>query len=288
MKAFGYEKNGGPEVFQETEAFNLNNFEALQRAGQFKPVDHRIIPGRDVAGFVEKVGEDVTGFDIGDRVVAHGHHSYAEYSIGEDSNTVSIPSGVPYLAAAGIVTPGLAAYKGVHLFGKVQAGQTVVVKGASGGVGSLAAQIAMDVGAKVIGIGSSENEEYVKSLGVDQYVAYDQEDPAEVLADTADVVIDAALNGNGAESDVKIVKDDGIVASVADNDAPTDKTVHFNHIHPTQEISDDDALNAMLKLMAAGKLKIRIGYKLPFTLDGVIKGHQLLDSKHAGRIVIAK
>lgn len=304
MKAFGYEKNGGPEVFQEyevptpeiksnqilikTEAFNLNNFEALQRAGQFKPVDHRIIPGRDVAGFVEKVGEDVTGFDIGDRVVAHVHHSYAEYSIGEDSNTVSIPSGVPYLAAAGIVTPGLAAYKGVHLFGKVQAGQTVVVKGASGGVGSLAAQIAMDVGAKVIGIGSSENEEYVKSLGVDQYVAYDQEDPAEVLADTADVVIDAALNGNGAESDVKIVKDDGIVASVADNDAPTDKTVHFNHIHPTQEISDDDALNAMLKLMAAGKLKIRIGYKLPFTLDGVIKGHQLLDSKHAGRIVIAK
>lgn len=284
MKAFGYEKNGGPEVFQETEAFNLNNFEALQRAGQFKPVDHRIIPGRDVAGFVEKVGEDVTGFDIGDRVVAHGHHSYAEYSIGEDSNTVLIPSGVPYLAAAGIVTPGLAAYKGVHLFGKVQAGQTVVVKGASGGVGSLAAQIAMDVGAKVIGIGSSENEEYVKSLGVDQYVAYDQEDPAEVLADTADVVIDAALNGNGAESDVKIVKDDGIVASVADNDAPTDKTVHFNHIHPTQEISDDDALNAMLKLMAAGKLKIRIGYKLPFTLDGVIKGHQLLDSKHAGRI----
>lgn len=241
-----------------------------------------------MAGFVEKVGEDVTGFDIGDRVVAHGHHSYAEYSIGEDSNTVLIPSGVPYLAAAGIVTPGLAAYKGVHLFGKVQAGQTVVVKGASGGVGSLAAQIAMDVGAKVIGIGSSENEEYVKSLGVDQYVAYDQEDPAEVLADTADVVIDAALNGNGAESDVKIVKDDGIVASVADNDAPTDKTVHFNHIHPTQEISDDDALNAMLKLMAAGKLKIRIGYKLPFTLDGVIKGHQLLDSKHAGRIVIAK
>jgi NADPH2:quinone reductase len=304
MKAFGYEKNGGPEVFQEydiptpeikpnqilikTEAFNLNNFEALQRAGEFKPTDHRIIPGRDVAGFVEKVGAEVTGFDIGDRVVAHGHHSYAEYSVGEDSNTVLIPSGVPYMAAAGIVTHGLAAYKGVHLFGKVQPGQTVVVKGASGGVGSLAAQIALDVGAKVIGIGSSANEEYVKSLGVEKYVAYDKEDPSEVLADTADVVIDAALNGNGAESDVQIVKDGGIIASVADNDAPTEKKVTFNHIHPTQEISDDDALNAMLKLMAAGKLKIRIGYKLPFSLDSVIKGHQLLDSKHAGRIIIAK
>lgn len=304
MKAFGYEKNGGPEVFQEyevptpkidsnqilikTEAFNLNNIEALRRAGKVGPTNERTIPGRDVAGFVEKVGADVTGFDIGDRVVAHGHESYAEYSVGEDSNTVLIPSGVPYIAAAGIVTPGLAAYKGVHLFGKVQPGQTVVVKGASGGVGSLAAQIALDAGAKVIGIGSSANEEYVKSLGVDQYVAYDKEDPAEVLADTADVVIDAALNGNGYESDGQIVKDGGIVASVADGEAKTNKTIHFNHIHPTQEISDDDALNAMLKLMAAGKLKIRIGYKLPFTLDGVIKGHQLLDSKHAGRIVISK
>ncbi|MCT2883875.1 NADP-dependent oxidoreductase [Lentilactobacillus parabuchneri] len=304
MKAFGYEQNGGPEVFQEyelptpeiksnqilikTEAFNLNNFEAMQRAGKMKPTDHRIIPGRDVAGFVERVGEDVTDFDIGDRVVAHGHHSYAEYSVGEDSNTVLIPSGVPYIAAAAIVTPGLAAYKGIHLFGKVQPGQTVVVKGASGGVGSLAAQIALDIGAKVIGVGSSKNEEYVKSLGIDQYVAYDREDPSETLADTADVVIDAALNGNGYESDVKIVKDGGIIASVADGDAPTDKDVHFNHIHPTQEISDDDALTAMLELMTSGKLKIRIGYKLPFTLDSVIKGHQLLDSKHAGRIVIAK
>ena len=81
MKAFGYEQNGGPEVFQEyelptpeiksnqilikTEAFNLNNFEAMQRAGKMKPTDHRIIPGRDVAGFVERVGEDVTDFDIG-------------------------------------------------------------------------------------------------------------------------------------------------------------------------------------------------------------------------------
>ncbi|MBU9789573.1 NADP-dependent oxidoreductase [Lentilactobacillus sp. IMAU92037] len=304
MKAFGYEKNGGSEVFQEydvpvpeitsnqvlirTQAFNLNNFEALQRAGKFKPTDHRIIPGRDVAGIAEQVGSDVKGIKIGDRVVAHGHHSYAEYAMGDDTNTVTIPDSVSFAQAAGIVTPGLAGYKGVHLFGNVQPGQTVVVKGASGGVGSIAAQVALSIGAKVIGVGSSRNEEYVKSLGITDYVAYDQQDPAKALANTADVVIDAALNGIGSENDAEIVKNGGIIASVADGDPDTDKDVHFNHIHPTQQITDLQALKAMIELMAQGKLSIKIAKQLPFTLAGVVKGHQILESKHDGRVIVAK
>jgi NADPH:quinone reductase-like Zn-dependent oxidoreductase len=304
MKAFGYEENGGPEVFKEyevpvpevtgnqvlikTQAFNMNNFEGLQRAGNFKAVDHRIIPGRDVAGIAEQVGSEVKGIKIGDRVTAHGHHAYAEYAIGEDTNTVVIPDSVSFAQAAGIVTPGLAAYKGVHLFGNVMPGQTVVIKGASGGVGSIAAQVALSIGAKVIGVGASRNEDYVKSLGIDQYVAYDQADPAKVLADSADVVIDAALNGAGSDVDGAIVKNGGIIASVADDEPDTTKNVHFNHIHPTQQISDLEALKALVELMAQGKLSVKVGYQLPFTLEGVIKGHQLLDSKHDGRIVVAK
>ncbi|EEI70530.1 NADP-dependent oxidoreductase [Lentilactobacillus hilgardii] len=304
MKAFGYEQNGGPEVFKEyqvpipeisgnqllikTQAFNLNNFERAQRAGEFKATDHRIIPGRDVAGIIDQVGSDVSGFKIGDRVVAHGHHSYAEYAIGEDTNTVKLPDNVSFTQAAGIVTPGLAAYKGLHLFADVKKGQTVIVKGASGGVGSIAAQVALDLGAKVIGVGASRNADYVKSLGVSQYVAYDQQDPAEVLADAADVVLDAALNGNGNDSDVHIVKNGGIIATVGDAEPATNKDVSFKHIHPTQEISDTTALAALLKLMSENKLSIKIGYQLPFTIDGVIKGHQILESKHDGRVVVSK
>jgi NADPH:quinone reductase-like Zn-dependent oxidoreductase len=287
MKAFGYEENGGPEVFKEyevpvpevtgnqvlikTQAFNMNNFEGLQRAGNFKAVDHRIIPGRDVAGIAEQFGSEVKGIKNG-----------------EDTNTVVIPDSVSFAQAAGIVTPGLAAYKGVHLFGNVMPGQTVVIKGASGGVGSIAAQVALSIGAKVIGVGASRNEDYVKSLGIDQYVAYDQADPAKVLADSADVVIDAALNGAGSDVDGAIVKNGGIIASVADDEPDTTKNVHFNHIHPTQQISDLEALKALVELMAQGKLSVKVGYQLPFTLEGVIKGHQLLDSKHDGRIVVAK
>lgn len=303
MKAFGYEQNGGPEVFKEfqvpipeisanqllikTHAFNLNNFERAQRAGEFKPTDHRIIPGRDVAGIVDQVGTDVTGFKIGDRVVAHGHHAYAEFAVGEDTNTVKIPDNVSFAQAAGIVTPGLAAYKGLHLFANIKKDQTIVVKGASGGVGSIAAQVALSLGAHVIGVGAARNKDYVNSLGVKQYVAYDEQDPAEVLADKADVVLDAALNGNGAESDVAIVKNGGVIATVGGGEPATNKDVSFKHIHPTQEISDRAALKALLELMGENKLTIKIGYQLPFTLEGVIQGHQLLESRHDGRVVIS-
>ncbi len=174
MKAFGYDHNGDADVFEEydvptpeisddqilikTEAFNLNNFEKSMRAGEWRPATHRVIPGRDVAGTVAKLGKNVTGFKIGDRVVAHGHGAYAEYAYAAAAGTVKIPAGVTFAQAAGIVTPGITAYKAVYYFGEVKKGQTVVVKGASGGVGSLAVQLALNLGAQVIGIGASRNE----------------------------------------------------------------------------------------------------------------------------------
>lgn len=88
MKAFGYDHNGAADVFEEydvptpdisdqqilieTKAFNLNNFEKSMRAGDYKQTTHRVIPGRDVAGVVAKLGANVTGFNVGDRVVATG------------------------------------------------------------------------------------------------------------------------------------------------------------------------------------------------------------------------
>ncbi len=304
MKAFGYDHNGGPDVFEEydiptpeiaanqilieTQAFGLNNFERASRAGEMRTTTHQIIPGRDVAGIVAKVGNEVTDLKAGDRVVAHGHHAYSEYAVGENTNTVKIPDEVSFSQAAGIVTPGITAYNAVHLFGEVKSGQTVVVKGASGGVGSLSAQLAVAAGATVIGIGSSRNADYVNSLGVQQFVAYDKENPAEVLADKADVVINSAMNGVGSESDVQIVKSGGTIASVAHDEPQTNKDIRFNHIFPTEDIPDTEALSALLKGLADKKLAIKIGYELPFTLVGVTKGHQLLEEPHDGRVIISK
>ncbi|MCH4165155.1 MAG: NADP-dependent oxidoreductase [Lentilactobacillus diolivorans] len=304
MKAFGYDHNGAADVFEEydvptpeisddqilikTEAFNLNNFEKSMRAGEYRTTTKQTIPGRDVAGTVAKLGANVGDFKIGDRVVAHGHGSYAEYAYAAAARTVKIPDGVSFVEAAGIVTPGITAYKAVYYFGEVKSGQTVVVKGASGGVGSLAAQLALNLGAHVIGIGASRNETYVKSLGVKEYIAYNKQDPALVLANRADVVINSALNGAGSDSDARIVKDNGIITSVGGDEPLSNKPFKFKPIAPTKAVSDAEALSTILKLMAEKKLTIKIGYQLPFTIDGVIQGHQLLGKPHDGRIIVTK
>ncbi|GAY73868.1 NADP-dependent oxidoreductase [Lentilactobacillus kosonis] len=304
MQAFGYDHNGGPDVFTEyivptptlkntdiliqTQAFGLNNFERSQRAGVFGETTKQIVPGRDVAGIVKSVGSEVTKFQPGDRVVAHGHHAYAEFATSSEANTVKIPDSISFEDAAAIVTTGITAYKTLHFFGQVKAGQTVIVKGASGGVGSVAAQLAEGLGAHVIGIGSSKNADYVKSLGISQYVAYDQETPADVLKDKADVVINSAMNGAGGDEDVAMVKSGGVIASVAMDEPETTKNVTFKHIAPTSEISDVTALQDIVDLMAQNKLSIKIGYVLPFTLDGVQKGHQILEESHDGRVIISK
>ena len=305
MQAFGYDHSGGPEVFEEydvalptlkdtdilieTKAFGLNNFERSQRAGVFGATTQRRIPGRDVAGIIKQTGSAITKFHPGDRVVAHGHHSYAEYAISSEANTVLIPAQISFAAAAAIVTPGITAYNALHYFGQAQPGQVVIVKGASGGVGSLAAQLALNLGDQVIGIGSSRNEAYVKSLGVTEYVAYDQQDPAKVLQDQADLVINAAINGASSQEDIAMVKPGGIIATVAhDEAAVTDKKVQINHISPTREVPDTKALQTIMDLMASQKLTIKIGDVLPFTLAGVRQGHTILEKPHTGRVIIAK
>lgn len=304
MKAYGYEKHGDPEVFQEYEvpeptpaanqvlirtiAVGLNNRERAERAGGFGSMPSPYIPGRDVVGEIVKVGERVADLSDGELVMTHSERGYAEFVLGNLDATVVVPDGITPTRAAGLITPGLTAYKAVKYFANVQPDQTVIVKGASGGVGSLAVQIATDIGANVIGIASSHNQDYVESIGATKFVAYDQTDPATELADTGDVVLNTAMNGAGTDDDVAMVKPNGVIASVAHNSPMTDKPLKFAHIHPTDAMSDREALQAVIDLMREGKLDINIGYKLPFNRDGFVKGHQLLEEKHDGRVIIVK
>ncbi|KRM42460.1 NADP-dependent oxidoreductase [Lentilactobacillus parafarraginis] len=304
MKAFGYNHHGGPEVFQEydvatptpapnqllirTIAIGLNNRERAERAGggYGGGTSAPLIPGRDVVGEVQRVGSQVTEFGEGELVLTHTEEGYAEFVLADLDATVRVPDGITPTRAAGLITPGLTAYKTVKYFADVKPGQTVIIKGAAGGVGSIAVQIATDLGATVIGIASSHNRQFVESIGASQFVAYDQDDPAVVLADTGDVVINSAMNGAGTEDDIKMVKPNGTIASVAHESPVTDKPLKFVHVHPTNAMTDREALQAVVDLMREGKLTVNIGYTLPFTRDGFVKGHQLLEEKHDGRVII--
>lgn len=151
------------------------------------------IPGTDLAGTVVQVGAEVERFAVGDRVVGIGRGAFAEYAMVAEDKLASLPHDVSFDVAAALPDSGLTALQAVGDVGRVTAGQTVLIIGASGGVGSFAVQIATHLGAHVTGVCSTAKSELVSSLGATRVIDYTRES---IDADgaTYDVVID--LGGN--------------------------------------------------------------------------------------------
>jgi len=132
--------------------------------------------GEDFAGTVEAVGQDVTGFKPGDEVFGSGGGSLAEYiAVQESGAIVHKPANVTFAEASGVGIAGVTALQGLRDIGHLQAGQKVLINGASGGVGTFAVQIAKALGAHVTGVCSTRNVELVKSLGADHVIDYTKE-----------------------------------------------------------------------------------------------------------------
>jgi NADPH:quinone reductase-like Zn-dependent oxidoreductase len=136
-------------------------------------------PGRSLAGTVEAVGNNVTGFEPGDEVYGICAGSFAQYaSVGTDKLAFK-PSNLSFEEAAAAPISGLAALQAVRDHGAVEAGQRVVIVGASGGVGSFAVQIAKAFGAEVTGVCSTAKVDLVRALGADHVIDYTREDFAD-------------------------------------------------------------------------------------------------------------
>jgi len=142
--------------------------------GLLKP--KKKVPGSDLAGVVEAVGDDVTQFVPGDEVFGSGSAAFAEYASAREGNLVLKPANLTFEQAATIAASGLTALQGLRDHGEVQEGQKVLINGASGGVGHFAVQIAKAFGADVTGVCSTRNVEMVGSIGADQVIDYTGED----------------------------------------------------------------------------------------------------------------
>ncbi len=134
-----------------------------------------LVPGGDVAGTVEVVGRDVTGFAPGDRVYGFGHGAFAEYVAVPHGSLARMPANLDFEQAAAVPLGAVTAIQGLRA-GGLQAGQHVLVIGASGGVGTFAVQIAKDLGAEVTGVCSTANVELVRRLGADHVIDYTAQD----------------------------------------------------------------------------------------------------------------
>lgn len=201
MKAIIFEKYGSPDVLElkEVEKPTPNDDQLLikVKATAVNPLDwhrYRGAPfivrftdglrqpknpclGADIAGEVEAVGKNVTQFQPGDAVYGEiGSGGLAEYVCVAEKAIVAKPANFSFVEAAAVPVAALTALQSLRDHGQIQAGQTVLVNGASGGVGTFAVQIAKAMGAEVTAVCSTRNVELVRSLGADHVIDYTKED----------------------------------------------------------------------------------------------------------------
>lgn len=151
------------------------------------------VPGRDVAGTVVEIGAAVTRFAVGDEVYGVAPGSFAEYVAAPESRLARKPASITFTQAAVVPVSAATALRALVDVGRVQAGQSVLVVGASGGVGSYAVQIAKALGAQVTGVCSAPKADLVASLGADHVIDYTREDFADGSRHY-DLVLDIAGN----------------------------------------------------------------------------------------------
>lgn len=143
-------------------------------SGMGAPADHKM--GVDFSGVVEAVGAQVTRFRPGDEIFGGANGSFAEYLVVSQDHAVALkPNNVSFEEAASVAIAGVTALQAVRDSGRLEAGQKVLINGASGGVGTFAVQIAKAMGAEVTGVSSNRNTELVRGIGADHVIDYTQE-----------------------------------------------------------------------------------------------------------------
>src|SRR5688572_28388526 len=238
------------------------------RAAGVNPVDWKIaqrrigmVPGVDVAGTIDSLGEGAAGFTVGDQVLGFARQSgsYAEFAVVAVSSLAKKSKALSFEQAAGVPIAGETAYRALHEAGKIQPGQTVLIHGAAGGVGSAAVQIAKAAGARVIGTASPNNHEFLRSLGADQVIDYRSQRFEDVVKD-----VDVVLNTANLETNVRsigVVRPGGVLVSVVGPPNPVAcAAAKIRCGRPDREngASIADMLARVAELADAGKFKVPV------------------------------
>jgi NADPH:quinone reductase-like Zn-dependent oxidoreductase len=265
------------------------------RAAGVNPVDWKIagrrvglIAGTDVSGIIESLGDGVTGWKVGDPVLgfARNSGSYAEYAIVPVNSLGRKPKSLSFEEAAGIPIAAETAYRSLHETAKIARGQTVLIHGAAGGVGSAAVQIARAAGARVIGTASPDNHEFLRSLGADQVIDYRSQRFEDVVKN-----VDVVLNTANAETNYRsigVVKPGGVLVSiVGPPNAVACAAAKIRCGRPDREAGASVAniLARVADLVDAGKLKVPV--QEVFSMEDAGKAWERSRSGHArGKLIV--
>jgi NADPH:quinone reductase-like Zn-dependent oxidoreductase len=257
---------GPGEILVRVEAASLNGADAKLPTGvmkAFAPIKHPFVPGIDAAGVVEAVGDGVTRFSPGDKVVAsNGFASgaIAEYLVVRESPSIAIrPDGLDAARGAALPLGALTAATTLDA-AAVRTGESVLVVGASGGVGSFVVQFAKQAGAKVLATGRADEAESLRQLGADEVIDYQRTDTAaaahRLVPGGVDVAIDVANWGPGLAGSAAAAKPGGRLISVLNGPESFERDVKAAYI---QTKVPAGRLEQFAQQAVDGRLHVEIG-----------------------------
>lgn len=245
-----------------------------------------MILGCEIAGTIEAVGDDVDNFKKGDAVYGYlGSHGggYAEYAVAKADEIVLKPESLDFENAAAVAVGALTSWQAIFDLANLTSGQRILVTGASGGVGAMAVQLAKTKGAFVTGTASGKNEEYVRSLGVDEFIDYTTQRFEEIVKEV-DVVFDT-VGGDTLERAFQTLKKGGFLVTTVQ--PPTEEKAQEFGVKAAMVAAQASAkqLAEINQLIDEGKLKTRVAMVLP--LAEVKRAQELSASGRArGKIVL--
>ncbi|MCF6406353.1 NADP-dependent oxidoreductase [Chitinophaga filiformis] len=302
MKAIEIHSYGGPEVLQmeEVPVPRINADEVLVRvyASGVNPVDWKIregkaehplpfIPGWDLSGVIEETGANVRNFTKGDAVYTRPDvkrdGSYAEYVAVRANELAYKPNSIDHVTAAAIPLAGLTAWQCLFTHGQLEAGQKVLIHGASGGVGTFAVQFARWKGAYVMATASEKNHDFLKKLGADEVIDYHTPGYEDTIS-SVNLVLDT-IGGETQQRSLKFIMPGGILVTTLkpeNKDAFDEKGVRLIGMY-TQTEPDD--LAAIASLVDEGWVKPVIAKVLP--LEQAAEAQKIVQGGHVrGKIVL--
>lgn len=246
-----------------------------------------IVLGIEFSGVVEETGANVKNFEKGDEVLGitniDKNGGYAEYVAVVENEIVKKPKSLDFENAAAIPLGTLTSWQAIIDTADLKSGQKILIHAASGGVGSMAVQLAKAKGAYVIGTASGKNEEFVKDLGADEFVDYTKMKFEDAVKDV-DVVFDT-IGGETQERSFQTLKKGGFLVSVASPPSPELAEKFGVQATFVSALPSSEQLHEILEIYEQGNLKTEI--EKVFPLEDVKKAHKLSEAGHVrGKIVL--
>ena len=281
---------GPGEVVIRVHATSVNPFDIAVRNGYMHSWFNYSFPltlGSDVSGVIEEVGEGVTNVSPGDVVYTRAgvfrDGANAEYVVAFAADAVHPPKNLDHVHSAALPHATLTAWQALYEMANLSSGQTVLIHGAAGGVGHIAAQLAKLRGAKVIGT-ASVNFDFLAELEVDQAINYTITDFQEVVSDV-DVVLDL-IGGDTQQRSWKILKPGGILISTIQ--APSEELAAAHNVRigfVTTAPPIGPTLTEVARMVDSGQLMPFVSTLLP--LREIRRAHEMIEAMHTpGKIVL--